>query len=84
MDRRLTDLMPTRRDVLKWGGVALASSWVDGLVWPLDVRAAGLGDAARHRPPLHLHRAGRRHQPDGLLGLQGDALDAARTSTSPR
>lgn len=41
MDRRLSDLLPTRRDALKWGGVALASSWVDGLVWPLDVRAQG-------------------------------------------
>ena len=41
MDRRLADLLPTRRDALKWGGVALASSWVDGLVWPLDVRAQG-------------------------------------------
>ena len=41
MDRRLTDVLPTRRDALKWGGVALASSWVDGLVWPLEVRAQG-------------------------------------------
>jgi hypothetical protein len=41
MDRRLTDLLPTRREALTWGGVALASSWVDGLVWPLDVRAQG-------------------------------------------
>jgi hypothetical protein len=39
--RRLTDLLPTRRDALAWGGVALASTWVDGLVWPLDVRAQG-------------------------------------------
>ncbi len=45
MDRRLTDLLPTRRDALKWGGVALASSWVDGLVWPLDVRAQGTATA---------------------------------------
>ena len=44
MDRRLTDLLPTRRDALKWGGVALASSWVDGLVWPLDVRAQGIAN----------------------------------------
>ena len=72
-DRPAAD--PARR-CCKWGGVALASTWVDGLVWPLDVRAQGRGDAARHRAQLHLHRAGRRHQPDGLLGLQGDALDA--------
>jgi uncharacterized protein DUF1501 len=38
---RLTDLLPSRRDVLQWSGVALASTWVDGLVWPLDIRAAG-------------------------------------------
>jgi hypothetical protein len=40
-DRRLADVLPTRRDLLKWGGVALASTWIDGLVWPLDVRAQG-------------------------------------------
>ena len=39
--RQLTDLVPSRRDVLRWGGVALASTWVDGLVWPLDIRASG-------------------------------------------
>lgn len=39
--RRLTDLVPSRRDALKWGGLALASTWVDGLVWPLDIRATG-------------------------------------------
>jgi hypothetical protein len=41
MHKRLTDLLPARRDVLRWGGVALAGSWVDGLVWPLQVRAQG-------------------------------------------
>jgi hypothetical protein len=41
MERRLSDLVPTRREVLKWGGVALAGTWIDRLVWPLDVRAAG-------------------------------------------
>ena len=48
---RLTDLLPSRRDVLQWGGVALASTWVDGLVWPLDIRAAGTTNprgTARH------------------------------------
>ncbi len=39
--RRLTDLVASRRDALKWGGLALASTWVDGLVWPLDLRAQG-------------------------------------------
>src|SRR5262245_53816684 len=40
MERRLKDLLPTRREVLKWGGAALAGTWVDRLIWPLDVRAA--------------------------------------------
>ena len=39
--RRLTDLVPSRRDAVKWGGLALAGTWVDGLVWPLRVRANG-------------------------------------------
>ncbi len=30
-----------RRDVLKWGGAALASSCVSGVTWPLKVSAAG-------------------------------------------
>ena len=41
MDQLLSDLLPTRRDALRWGGIALASTWVDGLVWPLEVRAQG-------------------------------------------
>ncbi|MFN8060948.1 MAG: DUF1501 domain-containing protein [Vicinamibacterales bacterium] len=41
MERRLTDLVPTRREIMAWGGVALAGTWVDRLVWPLNVRAAG-------------------------------------------
>ena len=34
-------MVPTRRDVLKWGGLALAGTWLEGLVWPLEVRAKG-------------------------------------------
>lgn len=41
MTRRLSEVLPTRREVLQWGGVALASTWVDGLVWPLHIRASG-------------------------------------------
>lgn len=41
MERRLTDMAPTRRDLFKWGGLALASTCIDRLVWPLKVRAAG-------------------------------------------
>lgn len=51
MERRLQDIIPTRRDVLKWGGLALAGAWVDRVVWPLQVKAAGKAKprgAARH------------------------------------
>ena len=41
MERQLKDLIPTRREVLRWGGAALAATWVDRLVWPLNVRAQG-------------------------------------------
>ncbi len=41
MERRLINILPTRRDVLKWGGLALAGTCVDRLVWPLKVQAAG-------------------------------------------
>lgn len=41
---KINDLVPSRRDVLKWGGVALASTYVDGLVWPLDIRANGISN----------------------------------------
>jgi len=41
MERRLQDIIPTRRDVLKWGGVALAGAWVERVVWPLQAKAAG-------------------------------------------
>ena len=40
MEQQIKDLMPTRRDVLRWGGAALTGVWVDRLVWPLDVRAS--------------------------------------------
>ncbi len=40
MHRRVMDLMPARRDVLKWGGMALAGTWIDQTVWPLKVEAA--------------------------------------------
>lgn len=38
---RVADVLPSRRDVLKWGGLALAGTCLDGLVWPLDVHATG-------------------------------------------
>jgi len=39
--KRLWEISPTRRDVLKWGGLALAGTWVEGVTWPLKVHAAG-------------------------------------------
>ncbi len=41
MERQLRDLVPTRRELLKWGGAALAGAWVDRVVWPRQVRAQG-------------------------------------------
>lgn len=41
MDRRLSDFLPTRRDILKYGGLALAGTWASRGVWPLKVKAAG-------------------------------------------
>jgi len=41
MQRRLGDIVPTRRDVLKWSGVALAGTWIESVVGPLKLRAAG-------------------------------------------
>ena len=41
MERRLSDIVPTRRDVIKWGTAAVAGTWIDRVVWPLKVRAAG-------------------------------------------
>jgi hypothetical protein len=41
MERRLMDLLPNRRDALKWGGIALTGTCLDRVVWPLKVSAAG-------------------------------------------
>lgn len=51
MERQLRDLIPTRREILKWGGLALAGAWVHRVIWPLDVHAAGKANprnTARH------------------------------------
>lgn len=50
-DRRLSDVVPTRREVLKWGGLALAGGWASRSVWPLEVYATGKANpigTARH------------------------------------
>ncbi len=39
--KRLMDMVPTRRDVLKFGGMALAGTWLDQVVGPLSLRAYG-------------------------------------------
>ncbi|MBI4471660.1 MAG: DUF1501 domain-containing protein, partial [Acidobacteria bacterium] len=41
MERRLQDIYPTRRELLKLGGLTLATTLVDQIVWPLQVRASG-------------------------------------------
>ncbi len=41
MEKRLMDILPTRRDALKWGGLALAGTWIDRVVWPLKIEAQG-------------------------------------------
>lgn len=41
MERRYKDLLPTRRDALKWGGAALAGTWMGRQTWPLQVQASG-------------------------------------------
>jgi len=40
-EKRLSDIMATRREILRWGGAALAGTWVERIVWPMKVRAAG-------------------------------------------
>ena len=40
MDRQLKDIVPSRRDLLKLGGMALATACVDRIVWPMKVSAA--------------------------------------------
>ena len=41
MERQLKNIRPTRRDVLKLGGAALAGTWIERITWPMQVRAAG-------------------------------------------
>lgn len=43
MTKRSIHSLTSRRDALKWGGVALASAYasLDPIVWPLDVHASG-------------------------------------------
>src|ERR1043166_9244276 len=40
----LEKLFPTRRDMLKLGGMALAATWLDGVAAPLKVSAAAKAD----------------------------------------
>src|SRR5215510_6669397 len=41
MRKNLENMFPTRRDMLKLGGMALATSWMEGFVSPLKLSAAG-------------------------------------------
>ncbi len=38
---RVKDILPTRRAVLRFGGLALAGASLDHLVWPLEIHANG-------------------------------------------
>jgi hypothetical protein len=65
MEKRLSDLIPTRRDVLKWGGAALAGSWIERVTWPLEVKAAAKANprgTARH--VIMIEMGGAISQPD--------------------
>src|SRR5215471_15879556 len=64
MKLRIEDLL-NRRDLLKLGGLTMAGSWVDRLVWPLKVKAAGaVNPLATARNCIFLEMAGGMSQPD--------------------
>jgi len=63
MERQLQDIIPTRRDILKWGGLALATAWVDRVVWPLNASAAGTANPrGTARNSILIELAGAMHQ----------------------
>ncbi len=65
MERRLSDLFPTRRDILKLGGLALAGSWVERVTWPLEVKAAGTAKPrGTARQVIFIEMGGAISQPD--------------------
>ena len=41
MQKRVSDLLPARRDVLKLGGYGILGAFADQVFWPLQARAAG-------------------------------------------
>jgi hypothetical protein len=41
MDRRVSDLLPARRDLLKIGGYGILGAFADQTLWPVRARAAG-------------------------------------------
>src|SRR5689334_22856086 len=64
MKTRWTDSF-NRRDALKLAGLTLAGTWLDNLVWPLKVRAAGKTTPfATARNCIFLEMAGGISQPD--------------------
>lgn len=44
---RVADLIPARREILKMGGLALAGSFVNQVVWPLQAHANGKANPRR-------------------------------------
>src|SRR5215831_3101075 len=64
MKSRIDDLM-SRRQALKFSGLALAGSWLEYLVWPLKVKAAGaVTPLSTARNCIFLEMAGGISQPD--------------------
>ncbi len=68
MDRRIKDVLPNRRNILKWGGAALAGTCIDSVTWPLNVKAANAAAAANPRGTarncIFIELAGAISQPD--------------------
>ena len=65
MDRQLKDIVPNRRDLLKCGGVALATACVDRIVWPMKVSAAAqVTPRATARNAIMIELPGAISQPD--------------------
>jgi hypothetical protein len=41
MDKRVSDLLPARRDLLKIGGYGILGAFANQVFWPMQARAAG-------------------------------------------
>ena len=66
--KTVSDVMPTRRDLLRYGGLGLAGATL-GATWPPKVRAAETGEvnAPQQRAQCRVLRDLGRDQPPGHL-----------------